>query len=222
MRPAFATANVDTTNASIPDRKYYWPDDHGRTVNPITGTGNADAGVKNPALLDPTAATFYPPAIPPRRLFQLPDDNNTSNAHDRGDTNQLGYSPRRNTSLSSRGEYVNLTKSNDGELKTSAMHPYWRSEWMQKMMNLSTVRTHQYAVWVTVGFFEVVSQGDPAAAGTNPDAAFDVIGREVGLIGGKNVRHRGFFIVDRLKLDGFDPTSPGKFRDAVLYRRMIQ
>lgn len=102
------------------------------------------------------------------------------------------------------------------------MHPYWRTEWMQKMMNLSTVRTHQYAVWVTVGFFEVTRQGDASQAATNPDAAYDLLGREIGLVGGKNTRQRGFFIVDRLKLDGFDPANTGKYRDAVVYRRIIQ
>ena len=27
-------------------------------------------------------------------------------------------------------------------------------------MNLTTVRTHQYAVWITIGFFEIKRQGD--------------------------------------------------------------
>ena len=29
---------------------------------------------------------------------------------------------------------------------------------LQKVMNLTTVRTHQYAVWMTVGFFEVTAR----------------------------------------------------------------
>ena len=39
-------------------------------------------------------------------------------------------------------------------------HPYWRSEQMQRLMNLTTPRTHQFAVWLTIGFFEVTRQGD--------------------------------------------------------------
>ena len=31
---------------------------------------------------------------------------------------------------------------------------------MQRIMNQTTVRTHQYAVWITVGFFEIIKQGD--------------------------------------------------------------
>ena len=45
-------------------------------------------------------------------------------------------------------------------------HPYFRTELMQKAMNLTTVRTHQYAVWITVGFFEVKRQGDLLMAGS--------------------------------------------------------
>src|SRR5262249_39109472 len=47
-------------------------------------------------------------------------------------------------------------------------HPYFRTEWLQKVANLTTVRTHQYAVWITVGFFEVTRQGDPLLANVNP------------------------------------------------------
>ncbi len=34
------------------------------------------------------------------------------------------------------------------------------AEQLQRMMNLTTPRTHQYAVWMTIGFFEVKRQGD--------------------------------------------------------------
>ena len=46
-------------------------------------------------------------------------------------------------------------------------HPYFRAEMLQKAMNLTTVRTHQYAVWITVGFFEVTRQGDLLMAGSS-------------------------------------------------------
>jgi hypothetical protein len=91
---------------------------------------------------------------------------------------------------------------------------------LQRVMNLTTVRTHQYAVWITVGFFRVVRQGDPVNG--SGVLAYDQLGEEVGLPGDKKLRYRGFFIVDRLKLTGFDPNSPGNFRDAVLYRKTIE
>ena len=94
---------------------------------------------------------------------------------------------------------------------------------MQKAMNLTTVRTHQYAVWITVAFFEVIRQGDPGMLLQNqPQFAFDIIGPEIGALNGTNVRYRGFFLVDRLKLNGFNPGDAGSWSSAVLYRKVIQ
>ena len=58
-------------------------------------------------------------------------------------------------------------------------------------------------------------------ASGNPQLAFDILGREVGLHGDRNRRYRGFFLVDRLKLDGFDPTNPGPWHSAVVYRQNL-
>ncbi len=101
-------------------------------------------------------------------------------------------------------------------------HPYWRTEMLQKAMNLTTVRTHQYAVWITVGFFQVKRQGDIAMLATNMSLAFDILGPELGALDGKNIRYRGFFIVDRLKLTGFNPGDVGAFHKAVIYRSVIE
>ena len=66
-------------------------------------------------------------------------------------------------------------------------HPYWRTEMLQKAMNLTTVRTHQYAVWITVGFFGVMRQGDIGMLAQGPpQLAFDVMGPEFGVIDGQN------------------------------------
>ena len=94
-------------------------------------------------------------------------------------------------------------------------------------MNLTTVRTHQYAVWITIGFFEVTRQGDllmaNAGAGTSAAAlAFDILGPEIGASTGQTTRYRGFFLVDRLQLTGYDPNVIGSFRPAVVYRQTIE
>jgi large repetitive protein len=102
-------------------------------------------------------------------------------------------------------------------------HPSWRIEMLQRVMNLTTVRTHQYAVWITVGFFEVKRRGDIGMiASGDPRLAFDILGPEVGLRGDRNFRYRGFFLVDRLRLDGFDPTNTSPWHAAVVYRRILQ
>jgi hypothetical protein len=101
--------------------------------------------------------------------------------------------------------------------------PYFRTEMLQKAMNLTTVRTHQFAVWITIGFFEVKREGDLLMIQQgNPVLAFDILGPELGATTGQTARYRGFFIVDRLKLYGFDDKTPGSFRPAVVYRQMIE
>ena len=64
-----------------------------------------------------------------------------------------------------------------------SQHPYWRSEMMQKVMNLTTVRTHQYAVWITIGFFEVKREGDLGMIQQGiPLLAYDLLGPEIGAV----------------------------------------
>ena len=117
--------------------------------------------------------------------------------------------------------------ANNGTNPDYSQHPYWRSEMMQKVMNLTTVRTHQYAVWITIGFFEVTRQGDPLMANANPGTSlatlgFDILGPEIGASSGQTTRYRGFFLVDRLQLTGYDPNVIGSFRPAVVYRQTIE
>ncbi len=102
-------------------------------------------------------------------------------------------------------------------------HPYWRSEEMQRVVNLTTVRTHQYAVWITVGFFQVKREGDIGMASIGiPTLAYDIMGPENGALDGTNVRYRGFFLIDRLKLTGYDPGNSGQYHQAVVYSNRIQ
>jgi hypothetical protein len=109
------------------------------------------------------------------------------------------------------------TNNNDNR-----QHPYWRSEQLQRIMNLTTPRTHQYAVWITIGFFEVKRQGDLGMFLYNPLAAFDIMGPEIGAANGKSTRYRSFCLVDRLQLTGFNPSSPNGFRQTIKYRQRIQ
>ncbi|MEW4568754.1 hypothetical protein AB1L88_12885 [Tautonia sp. JC769] len=95
-------------------------------------------------------------------------------------------------------------------------NPSTRSEMLQKVSNLTTPRTHQYAVWVTVGLFEVVKPGDRA------QLIPDELGPELGLSSGSNVRYRSFFVLDRTRATGFNPLRPGDYRDVIVYSRRIE
>jgi len=186
----------------------------------------------------PTAGTTQgPPPIPARRLIQIPDDSGsstpgpppTSNANIFGDTNFNNLSPPiadLTSGLTSGGTDVYLggntipagTSGSPPAIPDRREHPVFRTEWLQKVMNLTTVRTHQYAVWVTVGFFEVNAQGNPQASPPVPDT----IGPELGAADGHNVRYRSFFLLDRTRAAGYNPQDPGDFRDVITYRRRIE
>ncbi len=78
-------------------------------------------------------------------------------------------------------------------------------------MNLTTVRTHQYAVWVTIGFFEVTRQGDLGMLTYNPQSAFDILGPEIGAANGRNVRYRSFYLVEPAAVNQLQSGSAGQF-----------
>jgi hypothetical protein len=94
--------------------------------------------------------------------------------------------------------------------------PYYRTELLQKELNQTTVRTHQFAVWITVGFFEVVHVGTPELG------LPDILGAELNAAAGNKTRYRSFFVIDRTKAAGFNPYYPGEFRNCVTYRRRIE
>jgi hypothetical protein len=79
-------------------------------------------------------------------------------------------------------------------------HPYIRYEMLKKMFNNVKTRSNVFAVWLTVGFFEVL---DDSAPNRPP-----VLGQEIGRSENRHKRHRMFAIVDRSSASvAFDPQS---------------
>src|SRR6185369_573933 len=70
--------------------------------------------------------------------------------------------------------------------KSTGVSEYEKAEALRKVMNNITFTSNAFAVWVTVGFFEV-------------DASGNVV-QEIGKYENRNVRHRMFAIVDRSQL----------------------
>ncbi|MBL8795800.1 MAG: hypothetical protein JNM56_17985 [Planctomycetia bacterium] len=73
-------------------------------------------------------------------------------------------------------------------------HPYMKYEMLRKVANNITTRSNVFAVFLTVGFFEVNAAGQPIA--------------EVRRNEGRHVRHRMFAVVDRSSMSiGFNGTA---------------
>ena len=78
-------------------------------------------------------------------------------------------------------------------------HPSERARLMTKLHNNLTTRSNVFAIWVTVGYFEVVR---------DPSTGQDFLGPEIGRADGQHVRHRMFAIVDRSVFEGYPGPNP--------------
>ena len=104
-------------------------------------------------------------------------------------------------------------------------NPYFRYQPLQKLGNIVTTNSNCFAVWITIGYFEVSEHRPTNASGTVFDAAHPdgySLGQEVGIDSGEVTRHRGFYLIDRSIPVGFMPGSRLNTDDCVLVRRLIE
>ena len=126
-------------------------------------------------------------------------------------------------------------------------NPFFRYRNLIRLANLVTCRSNVYAVWITVGFFEVT----PARPDTVPPAVLEmlhppndndlrrfynnlynnlrlfypdgwIIGPELGSDTGQIKRHRMFFIVDRTIPVAFERGRNHNVDKAILVKRIIE
>ena len=87
-------------------------------------------------------------------------------------------------------------------------NPFFRYQSLARLGNLVTTRSNVYAVWITVGYFEVTSAGK--------------LGQELGVDTGEIDRHRAFYIFDRSIPVGFQRGQDLNVEKAILVNRYIE
>jgi hypothetical protein len=109
----------------------------------------------------------------------------------------------------------------------AARNPYFRFQPLQKVGNMFSTNSNCYAVWITVGYFEV----EPNDADNNPNTPAQIdqahpdglrLAQEVGADEGNVKRHRAFFIIDRSIPVGYEPGHRHNTDKAVLLKRFIE
>lgn len=80
---------------------------------------------------------------------------------------------------------------------------------MYRVGNLATTRSNVFAVWLTMGFFEV-------------DASDKVTGVELGSDSGERKRYRAFYMIDRTIPVGFERGKNHNADKVIILRRMLQ
>jgi hypothetical protein len=111
---------------------------------------------------------------------------------------------------------------------------YFYFQPFDRLASKVTTRSNVYAVWITVGYFEVSPwYGPPAAVGgaypisgpvvidpAHPDGY--QLGQELGADTGEIERHRGFYIIDRSIPVGFQRGQDNNAGETVLLKRFIE
>jgi hypothetical protein len=120
--------------------------------------------------------------------------------------------------------------------RDSSRNPSAKYEPMTRLASMATTRSNVYAVWVTIGFFEVEPAQDlntfNTQNGVTPLTSTTLyyrvypdgyqLGREAGLDTGDNRRLRGFYIIDRSMPAGFEPGSDLNVENTIRLKRRIQ
>jgi hypothetical protein len=209
LKPNFFTQHVALSRQGYTGSGLYGMDANypTRFANPFRPADSADlmpnvpSGAGSMRKTNPVAATLLrpDPQDPTKPLFQVAKDDSR------------WYDPL------GPGSSPGPPNPNAGIYQDIHRNPYFRYLPLQKLGNLVTTQSNCFAVWITIGYFEVEPVPvDPA----HPDGY--TLGQEVGADSGEITRHRAFFIIDRSVPVGFLPGSRLNTDDCVLVRRLIE
>ena len=102
----------------------------------------------------------------------------------------------------------------------TSRNPFFHYHSIQRLGNLVSTTSNVYAVWITVGYFEVEAYAGVPSHYLPPDGF--LLGQELGSDTGEIERHRMFMMVDRSIPVAFQPGQDHNVDRAVLLRRFIE
>lgn len=111
-----------------------------------------------------------------------------------------------------------LAMASASALNDTGRNPYFRFQEMQRLANSVGTHSNVYAVWITVGYFQVEPSG--AVDAGHPDGY--QLGAELGSDTGEVNRHRAFFILDRSIPVGFQRGKDHNVDKTILLKRYIE
>ncbi|MFN3148762.1 hypothetical protein [Bremerella sp.] len=130
---------------------------------------------------------------------------------------------RNATPASNRTPLFDLRLTNSGLDNDKMRHyrtddnPMLRYQAYQRLGNIAGTQSNVFAVWITIGYFEV----EPVAVSpTHPDgwALAEELGNDTGEIN----RHRAFYIIDRSIPVGYVPGEDLNVEDTIMLKRFIE
>jgi hypothetical protein len=128
-------------------------------------------------------------------------------------TNRIPYGP-----TAPAGTDVPRYLNAFGDLpRNSDRNPYFSYQALQRLSNLVTCRSNVYALWLTIGYFEVEWKQHPVTGQWQWE-----LGQEVGIDTGTVQRHRAFYIIDRSIPVAFEPGQNHNVDKCVVLRRFIE
>lgn len=103
---------------------------------------------------------------------------------------------------------ANLRRNSNSRFDNTTRNEAFANASLAKLGSVSTNRSSVFAIWITVGYFEVDEEGR--------------VGAEVGSDSGEVKRHRGFYMFDRSIPVAFEPGKNHNIERAILVKTIIE
>jgi len=118
---------------------------------------------------------------------------------------------------------MQIAPTPDSDLARHTRNSFFRYELMHRLGNMVTTRSNVYAIWITVGYFEMEPNniGNQVVYDRHHPEGLRV-GQEIGIDTGEIQRHRAFYMIDRTIPVAFQPGENHNVDKCVLLRRFIE